>query len=473
MNAFAERTAFVFDLFDMAVKISTKTTGQSYVCDIARICPLQWLPSATDARRVSAVTRVMAWPKGQISIFDHATRLLCPLVTYAKYHYYFDMEQERRTGTLFVHGARAFEAATGAVSVPIYQNATFRHPGLGQSTGFDYSRGLNPTRSELEAAMALFEHGKYGLAFSSGMGAISTMVKVFKPGDHVIVSEDLYGGTYRLFNEYYSKYGFSFSWVDTSQIDKVEAAFRPETKGIFIETPSNPMMKVTDIRRCAELIHHNNGYLMVDNTFLSPYFQNPLDLGADFVVHSGTKYLAGHNDTLVGIIVHSSDEAESVLRLAQMSEGAVLAPFDAWLTLRGLKTLALRMEKHEENGKKVAAYLRGHPSVEKVFYTGFDDHPQYALSLGQARGHSGVVSFYLKKAEYVPILLSSVRLILFAESLGGAESLVTYPFVQTHAAIPETMRLAAGVNDCLVRLSCGIEDADDLIEDLEAAIPRR
>jgi cystathionine gamma-synthase len=378
----------------------------------------------------------------------------------------------KKAGTLFVHGATPFETLSGAVSAPIFQSATFRHSGLGETTGFDYSRCQNPTRKELEASMALFEHGKYGLAFSTGMAAISTMIKFFKPGDHIIVSEDLYGGTFRLFNEYYAKYGFSFSWVDTSDFNKIETAFLPETKGLFIETPSNPMMKVTDIKHCANFVHRNGGYLIVDNTFLSPCFQNPLDLGADFVVHSGTKYLGGHNDTLAGIIVHSSDEAEPVLRLAQMSEGAALAPFDAWLVLRGVKTLALRMKKHQENGKKIAAYLRQHPGVEKVFYTGFDDHPQYALSAHQTCGHSGVVSFYLKKAEDVPKLLASVKLILFAESFGGVQSLITYPLTQTHAAIPETMRLAAGVNDRLIRLSCGIEDVGDLIDDLEAAIPR-
>jgi cystathionine gamma-synthase len=378
----------------------------------------------------------------------------------------------KKAETLFVHGATPFEAVTGAISTPIFQNATFRHPALGQSTGYDYSRCENPTRSELEASMALFEHGKYGLAFSSGMGAISSLIKLFQPGDHLIVSEDLYGGTFRLFSEYYARYGFAFSWVDTSDFAKIEAAARAETKGLFIETPSNPMMKVTDIRRCAEFIHGSGGRLIVDNTFLSPYFQNPLDLGADFVVHSGTKYLSGHNDTLAGIIVHADDEAEEPLRLALMSEGATLAPFDSWLTLRGLKTLALRMKKHEENGRKIAAYLRTHPSVENVFYTGFDDHPQHSLSNRQARGHSGMISFYLKKAEYVPQLLASVKLILFAESLGGVESLITYPLVQTHASIPEAMRLSAGVNDRLIRVSCGIEDTDDLIEDLEAAIPR-
>jgi cystathionine gamma-synthase len=371
--------------------------------------------------------------------------------------------------TLLVRGATLYEPLTGAVSTPIYQSSTFRHPGLNESTGFDYSRVVNPTRSELERALSLAEHGKYGLAFSSGMGAISSIIKIYKPGDHLIVSEDLYGGTYRLFTEYYGKYGFSFSWVDTSDMALVEKALRKETKAVFIETPSNPMMKVTDIKGCAELIHRRGGELIVDNTFLSPYFQNPLDLGADIVTHSGTKYLAGHNDTLAGFIVHSSDALEEPLRNAQKSEGACLAPFDAWLVLRGLKTLPVRMERHEKNAFRIARWLREHPRVGKVFFTGFEDHPQYALSRSQARGFGGMISFYLKDAADVPALLKNVSLILFAESLGGVESLITYPLVQTHGAIPEAMRLAAGVNDRLVRLSVGIEDAGDLIADLDAA----
>ncbi|GHT80151.1 cystathionine gamma-synthase [Spirochaetia bacterium] len=371
--------------------------------------------------------------------------------------------------TLPVHGATLFEPVTGAVSTPIYQNATFRHPELNRSTGFDYARGGNPTRSELEKTMALLEKGISGLAFATGMGAISTVIKIFKPGDHLIVSEDLYGGTYRLFHDYYTPYGLSFSWVDTSDFAKLEAALRPETRGLFIETPSNPMMKVTDIRRCAGLIHSRSGLLIVDNTFLSPWFQNPLELGADLVVHSGTKYLAGHNDTLSGFIVHNKPELEAPLRKAQMSEGAVLSSFDAWLVLRGIKTLALRMEKHGQNARKVAHWLREQPLVDRVFYSGFEDHPQYPLSLTQCRGSGGMVSFYLKDSADVPVLLRSITLILFAESLGGVESLMTYPLVQTHAAIPEAMRLAAGVNDRLIRLSVGIEDADDLIADLDRA----
>jgi cystathionine gamma-synthase len=382
---------------------------------------------------------------------------------------------EKAIETYCVHGARhLFEPVTGAVSVPIYQCATFRHPGLGETTGFDYTRVINPTRSALEETAAVLEHGKYGLAFATGMGAISSVIKLFVPAKgvpvHFVVSEDLYGGTYRLFNEYYAKYGFEFSWVDTSNPEKITAALKPNTQALFIETPSNPMMKVTDIKKCAELIHGRGGVLVVDNTFLTPYFQNPLDLGADFVVHSGTKYLAGHNDTLAGFIVHSNDKYGEPLRNIQKSEGATLSPFDSWLTLRGIKTLALRMEKHQSNGKLVAEALRKHPRVEKVFYTGFEDHPQYALSSVQARGHSGVLSFYVKEKKDAGRILKKVSLILFAESLGGVESLITYPLAQTHSAIPEAMRLAAGVNDRLLRVSVGIENPADIIADLEQAL---
>jgi cystathionine gamma-synthase len=373
-----------------------------------------------------------------------------------------------------VHGAQLFESSTGAVSVPIYQSATFRHPALGESTGFDYSRAVNPTRQALEETVALLERGRHGLAFATGMGAISALIKIFTPQEgrrvHLIVSEDLYGGTFRLFNEYYAHYGYDFSWVDSSRLDLVEAALRPETRAIFIETPSNPMMKVSDIRACAELIHRRGGLLVVDNTFLTPYFQNPLDQGADFVIHSGSKYLAGHNDTLAGFIVHSSEEYAAPLREAQKSEGASLAPFDAWLCLRGIKTLALRMQKHQTNGAAVAGALKNHPRVEKVFYTGFADHPQAALSAVQARGHNGMISFYLRDRAAVEEVLIKVKLILFAESLGGVESLITYPLVQTHGAIPESMRLSAGVNDKLLRLSVGIEDPEDVIEDLNQAL---
>ena len=380
-----------------------------------------------------------------------------------------------------VHGATPWDPVTGAISTPIYQSSTFRHPALFESTGFDYSRGLNPTRLELEKTLALLEHGSYGLAFSSGMGAISCLIKLFSPGDHIIVSEDLYGGTFRLFNEFYASYGYSFSWIDTSDFDAVRSALTPRTRGIFIETPSNPMMKVTDIRAMAELIHADSspsgissdirpGYLIVDNTFLSPYYQNPLDFGADFVLHSGTKYLGGHNDTLSGFIVHDKPEVEERLRMIQMSEGASLGPFDAWLVLRGIKTLAVRMKTQSENALIVAEWLKNHPKVDKVFYPGFPDHPQFELSCAQSRGFGGMISFYLKDAADAPKVLKSIKLILFAESLGGVETLLTYPVEQTHKAIPEAMRLSAGVNDRLLRLSIGIENVKDILDDLDAAL---
>jgi cystathionine gamma-synthase len=372
--------------------------------------------------------------------------------------------------TTVVHGATPFDPGTGAISTPIYQSSTFRHPALFESTGFDYSRGLNPTRLELEKTLAILEHGSYGLAFSSGMAAISCIIKLFSPGDHIIVSEDLYGGTFRLFNEYYSKYGYDFSWIDTSDFNAVQAAVTPQTKGIFIETPSNPMMKVTDIRAMADLIHSRSGYLIVDNTFLSPYYQTPLYFGADFVVHSGTKYLGGHNDTLSGFIVHDKSAIAESLRTIQMSEGASLGAFDAWLVLRGIKTLAVRMKTRSENAIIIAQWLRTHPKVDKVFYTGFTDHPQYSLSRMQSRGFGGMISFYLKDPVDAPKLLKNIKLILFAESLGGVESLMTYPIEQTHKAIPEAMRLSAGVNDRLLRLSVGIENVQDLLADLDSAL---
>ncbi len=370
-----------------------------------------------------------------------------------------------------VHGTHRIDTATGAISMPIFQSATFRHPELHQSTGFDYSRGLNPTRLELEDTLALLEHAKYGLAFSSGMAAISAFVKLFEPGDHIVVSSDLYGGTWRLFNDYYAKYGLRFSWVDTADLAGVRAALRAETRGLVIETPSNPLMRISDIRGLADLMHNHrsDSLVAVDNTFLSPYYQNPLDLGADFVIHSGTKYLSGHNDCLSGFLAHSSVELAERMRTIQMSEGAALGPFDAWLTLRGIKTLAVRLDRQSENARRIAEWLRRHPKVERVLYPGFADHPGHDLCQSQARGFGAMISFYLKDAAEAPRLLKNISLILFAESLGGVESLLTYPLEQTHKAIPREMREAGGVTDRLMRLSVGIEKVDDLIADLERA----
>ncbi|MDR0746307.1 MAG: PLP-dependent aspartate aminotransferase family protein [Helicobacteraceae bacterium] len=363
--------------------------------------------------------------------------------------------------SLCVHGAYYFDEKTGAVSAPIYQSAPFRHPKLGVSTGFDYSRSINPTRTTLEMTIAKLEGAEYGLAFASGMGAISAIAKLFAPKDHVVVSSDLYGGTYRLFHEYYEKYGIEFSFVDTSDPEMLRSAIRRDTKAFFIETPSNPMMKISDIQECANLIHHLGGILIVDNTFLTPYFQNPLEFGADIVVHSASKYLSGHNDTLAGLIALCDEGLEAQLREAQKSEGASLSPFDAWLVMRGIKTLALRMEKHHQNGVAVSEFLLGHKEVEKVFY---------AARHKQSRGGNGMVSFYVKDRAKAESVLERVEMILFAESLGGVESLITYPLVQTHGAIPEEMRNAVGVNDRLLRLSCGIENAEDIIRDLDRAL---
>jgi cystathionine gamma-synthase len=372
--------------------------------------------------------------------------------------------------TLVVHSGRGADEKTGAISFPIYQTATFKHPGLYQTTGYDYSRLQNPTREELEISIANLENGSYGFAFSSGMAAISTIIKLFGTGSNIIVSDDLYGGTYRLFNEIYTQYGLEFSYVDTSNLAEVAQAIKQNTKAIFIETPTNPMMKVADISEIVELAKKYNLLTIVDNTFLTPYFQRPLSLGADFVIHSGTKFLSGHNDTLAGFIIIKNNDFNEKIQLIQKSEGAVLAPFDSWLVLRGMKTLAVRLEKQQQNALKVAAFLKTHKNVVKVNYVGLPEHEGYEISKKQATGFGSMISFSVKDKSIVERVLENVKIIMFAESLGGVESLITYPAEQTHKAIPKEMRLRLGVNDCLLRLSCGIENADDLISDLEQAL---
>ena len=372
--------------------------------------------------------------------------------------------------TKAVHGCKGYDQQTGAVSFPIYQSATFRHPGLNQSTGYDYSRLQNPTREELENTVASLESGKYGFAFSSGMAAVSTVLSLFMPGQHIIVSDDLYGGTYRVFEEIYRRYGLEFTYVDTSRINEVEQALKNNTAAIFIETPSNPMMKVTDIGATADLAKSRKLLTIVDNTFLTPYFQRPLELGADIVVHSGTKYLGGHNDTLAGFAIVNDDNLAERIKLIQKSEGAVLAPFDSWLILRGIKTLGVRLEKQEKNALAVAEWLRKHEKVERVYYVGLSDHEGYEISKRQASGFGAMISFSVKDTSLVGQILERVRVIIFAESLGGVESLITYPIVQTHSAIPEEMRERLGVNDKLLRLSVGIENVNDIIDDLEQAL---
>lgn len=381
-----------------------------------------------------------------------------------------NISKEINIQTKIVHGSKGYDETTGAISFPIYQSATFRHPGLNQTTGYDYSRLQNPTREELENTIAILENSKYGFAFSTGMAAISSVIKLFAPGSHIIVSDDLYGGTYRIFEEVYKSYGLEFSYVDTSKIENIEKTFKPNTAAVFIETPSNPTMKVSDIKLIAALTQSKKCLFIVDNTFLTPYFQRPLELGADIVIHSGTKYLGGHNDTLAGFAVLSDDNYAERIKLIQKSEGAVLAPFDSWLLLRGIKTLSVRLERQQQSALEIAQWLKGNKHVKKVYYVGFPEHEGYEISLKQSSGFGAMISFEVDSVSLVEKILQKVKVIMFAESLGGVESLITYPMVQTHSAVPEELRNRLGVNDRLLRLSVGIENVNDIINDLEQAM---
>lgn len=361
-------------------------------------------------------------------------------------------------------------ARYGAISFPIYQTATFAHPALGESTGYDYSRVQNPTRQQLEKTVAALEQGTDAIAFSSGMAAILAVMELFAPGDHIVAEADLYGGTPRLFHTVSEPRGITFTTVNFSEgTAQVAAAIRPETKALYIETPTNPMMHVTDIRAAAELAHAHGALLIVDNTFLSPYLQNPLTLGADIVVHSGTKYLSGHNDTLAGFAVVKDAALAARLREISKTIGANLAPFDAWLLLRGIQTLAVRMDRAEENAMALAQWLKTRPEVTRVIYPGLPEHPGHTLMKQQARGFGAMLTFEVRDKREVPVLLKAVRLIRFAESLGGTESLLTYPITQTHADVPPEVLAANGLTDRILRLSVGIENINDLRADLEQA----
>lgn len=369
-----------------------------------------------------------------------------------------------------VHGYTGPEPHTGSVCYPIYQSATFAHPAFGQSTGFAYSRCGNPTVLEFENSIALLEGGVKAFAFASGMAAICCVLKLFKAGDHIVVCDDLYGGTYRLFTNIYTRYGLEFDYVDASDVQAVAAAIKPNTRALFVETPTNPMMKVADVRALANLAHAHDALLVVDNTFLTSYFQRPLELGADLVVYSGTKYLCGHNDVLCGLVVVRDGTLIEPVYNAYMAEGGVLAPFEAWLMLRSLKTLGVRLHAQEENAKRICAFLKEHPHVTEVYYVGDPDHPNYALSCAQASGFGAMISFKVDSNERLLAVLERVSLIVFAESLGGVESLITYPYVQTHGSMPPELRDRLGIDDRLLRLSVGIEDANDLIADLAQAL---
>lgn len=359
--------------------------------------------------------------------------------------------------------------SSGAVSFPIYQSATFSHPGVGDSTGYDYSRLQNPTREQLEKTICSLENGYDAMAFSSGMAAIACVMELFEPGDHIISGNDLYGGSIRLFQSINKKNKLTFDFIDASS-EEIEAYITPSTKAIFIETPSNPMMNITDIRKTAKLAHKYNLLFIVDNTFLSPYFQNPIDLGADIVVHSGTKYLGGHNDTLAGFIIVNHPQLSEKLRFIFKTIGSALAPFDSWLILRGIKTLALRMEKGQQNAIAIASWMENQEKIKKIYYPGLLSSHGYALNKSQSRGFGSMITFEVDTHETALQILNSVKLIQFAESLGGVETLITYPCMQTHADVKEEDRLKAGITDTILRLSIGIEDTADLIEDLAQAL---
>lgn len=353
----------------------------------------------------------------------------------------------------------------GAISYPIYQTATFAHDGFGMSTGYDYTRMQNPTRQQLESIVAYLENGKDALAFSSGMAAIATVMELFKPGDHFIIDEDLYGGSIRLFNEISKKNGLTYTAISLSSED-ITPYIKENTKAVYLETPTNPMMNVTDIRKLSKVTREHGLLLIVDNTFLSPYFQNPLNLGADIVVHSGTKFLGGHHDTIGGFVVVKDDELDERLRFIYKTTGAGLSPFDSWLILRGIRTLAVRLDRAQQNALELAQFLKEQDHVTKVIYPGLPEHPGYEIMKKQARGFGAMLTFEVDSAEFAKKILNNVQLIYFAESLGGTETLITYPITQTHADVPKELLEKNGINDRVLRLSVGIEGIRDLKAEL-------
>jgi cystathionine beta-lyase/cystathionine gamma-synthase len=368
-----------------------------------------------------------------------------------------------------IHAGQEPEPHTGSVTVPIFQTSTYVQPKLGEHKGYEYARTQNPTRSAVEALIASIERGKHGHAFASGMSAIDTVFRTLKSGDHVIAGENMYGGSYRLFSKVLEKYGVQFTYVDTSDTDAVKNAFRGETKILYLETPTNPMMTITDIAACAEIAHAKGALVVVDNTFCSPYLQRPIELGADIVVHSTTKFLNGHSDSIGGVVVSNSDAIAEQIGFLQNAVGAILSPFDSFLVMRGIKTLAVRMKRHEENGMAMANYLSHHPKVKKVYYPGLPEHPQHELAERQMNGFGSMIAFELGSKENAAGFLNRVRLCSLAESLGGVETLISHPETMTHASVPIETRKRLGITPGLVRISVGIEDIEDLIGDLENA----
>lgn len=372
--------------------------------------------------------------------------------------------------TRAIHAGQSPDPSTGSVTVPIYQTSTYVQDELGKHKGFEYARVQNPTRQALEDNIASLEGGLAGHAFASGMAAISTLMTRVKAGDHIVCSQNVYGGTYRYFSQILENYNLSFSWVDSTNLDKVRAAMQENTRIVYIETPTNPMMEVTDIAATAEIAHAGAAILAVDNTFLSPYFQRPLELGADVIVHSTTKFLNGHSDSIGGVLVSSRPEDAEWFAFVQKSAGAILSPFDSFLVLRGLKTLAVRMERHESHGRAVAAFLDKHPRVLKVLYPGLTSHPGHALQKSQAQGFGALITFDLGTYERAKGFLDNLEVMSLAESLGGVETLISHPASMTHASVPPEDRQRLGMTDGVVRVSVGLEDLEDLIGDLSAAL---
>lgn len=375
-------------------------------------------------------------------------------------------------GTKAIHAGVQPDESTGAIMTPIYQTSTYAQEKVGQHKGYAYSRSLNPTRHALEKNIAALENGKYGACFGSGIAAIDCVLKLLKPGDEVITSNDLYGGTYRIFRGIFEKYSIKFHFIDLNDHDKLQNHLNNKTRLIWIETPTNPMMSIIDIAQIVEKFKNDNIIIAVDNTFASPYLQNPLDLGADIVMHSVTKYLGGHSDLVMGALVTSNDDLAQEIYRIQNSSGAITSPMDSFLALRGIKTLHLRMQRHCENGEKIAHFLREHPKVENVYWPGFEDHPNHSIAKKQMRGFGGMISFSLKgdQLEDAHKVMEKFEIITLAESLGGVESLTCHPATMTHAAIPEEKRKAIGIVDSLIRLSVGVEDINDLLSDIEQAL---
>ncbi|HXT20721.1 MAG TPA: PLP-dependent aspartate aminotransferase family protein [Thermoanaerobaculia bacterium] len=378
----------------------------------------------------------------------------------------------RRYGfsTRAIHAGQPPDPTTGAVTVPIYMTSTYVHEGLGEHKGFEYTRVHNPTRFALEDNVAALEEGATGHAFASGMAAISALLTVVQAGDHVVVSQDVYGGTYRLFTQVLERYGLRFSWVDATSIAAIEAAMEPRTKLIFLETPTNPLMQVTDLAAACEVAHRRGALVAVDNTFLSPYLQQPLKHGVDVVVHSTTKYLNGHSDALGGVLIARERAQGDWFYFVQKSVGAVMSPMDAFLLLRGIKTLPVRMERHEANARTIAAFLADQPKVERVLYPGLPDHPGFAIQQRQARGFGAMITFDLGSYDAAKRFLDRLEVMSLAESLGGVETLISHPATMTHASLPSERRAALGIGDGMVRISVGIEDCDDLLVDLERGL---